>query len=200
MKKLLFLVVMALTMASCSTSSFVQDTNRLSYTHTERNSSQVVAPEANAEKAPIAAVTEKAAIKELVTKKVEAKTVKTPIKALVKKEGKVKVVKETKTIVPQVIKEQAKKVTSKLHKKQTSKVKSPDKKAQTTKGKSQLIALLLCIFLGGLGVHRFYLGYYGIGVIQLLTAGGLGVWALIDLIRIITGDLKPKDGRYSERL
>lgn len=200
MKKLLFLVVVALTMASCSTSSFVQDTNRLSYTHTERNSSQVVAPEVNAEKAPIAAVTEKAAVKEQVTKKVEAKAVKAPVKALVKKEGDVKVVKESKSVVPQAIKKQAEKVTSKFHKKQTSTVKSPDKKAETTGGKSQLIALILCIVAGGLGIHRFYLGYYGIGVIQLFTAGGLGVWALIDLIRIITGDLKPKNGRYSERL
>jgi len=66
--------------------------------------------------------------------------------------------------------------------------------------KSQLVALLLCIFLGGLGIHRFYLGYTGIGVIQLLTAGGFGVWALIDLIMIITGDLKPKDGEYDTTL
>ena len=67
-------------------------------------------------------------------------------------------------------------------------------------GKSQLIALLLCIFLGGLGIHRFYLGYTGIGVIQLLTAGGFGVWFIIDLIRIITGDLKPKNGDYDKKL
>ncbi len=60
--------------------------------------------------------------------------------------------------------------------------------------KSQLIALLLCLFVGGLGIHRFYLGYTTIGVIQLLTLGGLGIWVLIDLIRLITGDLKPKDG------
>ena len=60
--------------------------------------------------------------------------------------------------------------------------------------KSQLVALLLCIFVGVLGIHRFYLGYTGIGIIQLLTGGGLGVWTLVDLIMIITGDLKPKDG------
>ena len=53
-------------------------------------------------------------------------------------------------------------------------------------GKSQLIALLLCLFIGGIGIHRFYLGYTWQGVVQLLTLGGLGVWALIDLIRIIT--------------
>jgi len=50
-------------------------------------------------------------------------------------------------------------------------------------------ALLLCIFLGFLGAHRFYMGYTLIGVIQLLTLGGLGIWSLIDLIRIITGSL-----------
>ncbi|MBL0083830.1 MAG: TM2 domain-containing protein [Saprospiraceae bacterium] len=67
-------------------------------------------------------------------------------------------------------------------------------------GKSQLIALILVILVGGLGIHRFYLGYTTIGIIQLLTAGGCGIWALIDLIRIITGDLKPKDGEYAEKL
>lgn len=60
--------------------------------------------------------------------------------------------------------------------------------------KSQLTALLLVIFVGALGIHRFYLGYTTIGIIQLLTLGGCGIWALIDMIRIITGDLKPADG------
>ena len=67
-------------------------------------------------------------------------------------------------------------------------------------GKSQLIALLICFFVGGLGIHRFYLGYTWQGVVQLLTGGGCGIWALIDLIRIITGDLKPKDSEYSKTL
>ena len=67
-------------------------------------------------------------------------------------------------------------------------------------GKSQVIALILCILVGGLGIHRFYLGYTWQGVVQLLTAGGCGIWALIDLVRIITGDLKPKDGEYSTKL
>jgi len=66
--------------------------------------------------------------------------------------------------------------------------------------KSQLIALLLVLFVGGMGIHRFYLGYTWQGIVQLLTAGGCGVWALIDLIRIITGDLGPKDGSYSSTL
>ncbi len=67
-------------------------------------------------------------------------------------------------------------------------------------GKSQLVALLLAIFVGGIGIHRFYLGYTGIGIIQLLTAGGCGIWALIDLVRIITGDLQPNSGKYSKEL
>ena len=67
-------------------------------------------------------------------------------------------------------------------------------------GKSQIIALVLVVLLGGLGIHRFYLGYTAIGIIQLLTAGGCGIWAIIDLIRIITGDLQPKGGTYSETL
>lgn len=66
--------------------------------------------------------------------------------------------------------------------------------------KSQIVALILCFFLGGLGIHRFYLGYTWQGVVQLLTLGGCGIWALIDFIRIITGDLKPKDGGYDKTL
>ncbi len=67
-------------------------------------------------------------------------------------------------------------------------------------GKSQLVALILVIFVGAIGIHRFYLGYTAIGIIQLLTGGGCGIWALIDLIRIATGDLQPKNGSYSETL
>ena len=78
--------------------------------------------------------------------------------------------------------------------------KAVKKNADPGEGKSQLIALILCIFVGVLGIHRFYLGYTMEGVVQLLTAGGCGIWSLIDLVRIITGDLKPKDGDYTEKL
>ena len=57
-------------------------------------------------------------------------------------------------------------------------------------------ATLLCLFLGFLGFHRFYLGYTLIGIIQLLTGGGLMIWALIDFIRLITGSLVPKDSDW----
>lgn len=69
------------------------------------------------------------------------------------------------------------------------------KKAQKSDNpKSQWVALLLCWFVGVIGIHRFYLGYTTIGILQILTLGGLGIWTLIDLIMIITGSLKPKDG------
>ncbi|MBS7785788.1 TM2 domain-containing protein [Flavobacterium sp. CYK-55] len=67
-------------------------------------------------------------------------------------------------------------------------------------GKSQVMALILCALVGGIGIHRFYLGYIWQGIVQLLTLGGCGIWSLIDLIRIITGDLQPKDGSYSKTL
>ncbi|MDY0401597.1 MAG: TM2 domain-containing protein [Bacteroidales bacterium] len=47
-------------------------------------------------------------------------------------------------------------------------------------------------------MHRFYLGYTWQGIVQLLTLGGLGIWTLIDLIRIITRDLQPKSGHYTD--
>ena len=60
--------------------------------------------------------------------------------------------------------------------------------------KSKLTAILLCFFLGGLGIHRFYLGYTLIGVIQLLTFGGFLIWAIIDFIRLIIGSFKDSEG------
>jgi len=62
-------------------------------------------------------------------------------------------------------------------------------------GKEWLTTLLLCIFLGYLGIHRFYTGHTAIGIAQLLTLGGCGIWVLIDLILIVTGSYKAKDGR-----
>jgi TM2 domain-containing membrane protein YozV len=61
--------------------------------------------------------------------------------------------------------------------------------------KSKIVAALLCFFLGALGVHRFYLGYTKLGIFQIITCGGCGIWALIDFIQILTGGLKDSEGR-----
>ena len=61
--------------------------------------------------------------------------------------------------------------------------------------KSRLVALLLCFFLGYLGVHRFYVGKVGTGVLMIFTLGGLGIWYLIDLIMIAVGSFKDSNGR-----
>ncbi len=55
--------------------------------------------------------------------------------------------------------------------------------------------LLLCILLGGLGVHRFYVGKVGTGILMLITLGGLGIWSLIDLVLIATSNFKDKEGK-----
>jgi TM2 domain-containing membrane protein YozV len=54
--------------------------------------------------------------------------------------------------------------------------------------------ILLCFFLGGLGIHRFYVGKVGTGILQLITLGGLGIWVLIDFIMIVVGKFKDKQG------
>ncbi len=57
-----------------------------------------------------------------------------------------------------------------------------------------ITCLLLCWFLGVLGVHRFYSGHTALGVLQLLTLGGCGIWALIDFIIIVSGNFKDAQG------
>lgn len=66
-------------------------------------------------------------------------------------------------------------------------------------GKDWLTALLLCIFVGTLGIHRFYTKHTVIGVVQLLTFGGCGIWTLVDLIMIVTGSFKDADGNQLVR-
>lgn len=68
---------------------------------------------------------------------------------------------------------------------------------QSTGGSSEKsfsATLLLCLFLGSIGAHRFYVGKVGTGILMLITLGGLGIWTLIDIIRISTGSFTDKKG------
>ena len=61
--------------------------------------------------------------------------------------------------------------------------------------KSRLAALLLCWFLGVFGIHRFYVGKIGTGILWLVTLGILGIGVIFDLIVIAIGDFKDGTGK-----
>ena len=60
--------------------------------------------------------------------------------------------------------------------------------------KSKMTAALLCFFLGGWGAHRFYVGKTGTAILMFLTAGGCGIWSLIDFIMILCGSFTDDKG------
>lgn len=61
--------------------------------------------------------------------------------------------------------------------------------------KSFVATWLLAWLLGGLGIDRFYLGKIGTGILKLITGGGFGIWALVDLIITLTGNQRDKLGQ-----
>ncbi len=65
---------------------------------------------------------------------------------------------------------------------------------EQTSDKDWTTLLILSVLLGGLGVDRFYAGHIGLGVLKLLTIGGCGIWALIDIIMVVTGKFTDADG------
>ena len=69
----------------------------------------------------------------------------------------------------------------------------------TTSTTDWLTLFLLTFFVGVLGVHRFYVGKIGTGFLMLLTLGGLGVWFLVDLILVVTGQFTNKYGEKIPR-
>jgi hypothetical protein len=64
-----------------------------------------------------------------------------------------------------------------------------------TPQRSFVVALVLSILLGTLGIDRFYLGKVGTGIVKLLTFGGFGIWWLVDVILIATNAMTDKAGR-----
>ena len=65
---------------------------------------------------------------------------------------------------------------------------------ETISDKGFVPTILLCFFLGALGIHRFYVGKIGTGVLMLLTFGGFGIWAIVDFIMIVVGRFEDADG------
>ena len=75
----------------------------------------------------------------------------------------------------------------------------PEVPAGAEQSKDWMTTFLLCFFLGGLGVHRYYVGKIGTGILYTLTAGVFGIGYLIDFIKIICGKFTDKDGNYIQR-
>ncbi len=67
---------------------------------------------------------------------------------------------------------------------------------QAVSEKSKGTAAVLCFFLGALGVHRFYVGKIGTGILWLVTLGFCGIGEIVDFIMILCGSFTDKNGAY----
>lgn len=68
--------------------------------------------------------------------------------------------------------------------------------AASVSEKSGIACLLFLLLLGPFGLHRFYVGKIGTGILFLITAGGLGIWWLLDLIILIVGSFTDAGGNF----
>ncbi len=69
----------------------------------------------------------------------------------------------------------------------------------TESNKSRLVAFLLSFFLGWIGVHRFYVGKIGTGILWLFTGGCFGIGNFVDWIMILAGAFKDKEGNVLKK-
>jgi TM2 domain-containing membrane protein YozV len=192
--------IAAATLSSCSRSNYAFNATTPAYLGLEKI--KVAAPTAEAETKPIAtetagALSDKPLIFTHVAKKLIKHTVKTAIIApLVAAKMPV-----TDAVTSTIAKTS---YTHAEHKAVRHQVKQiiASHNSTTAEGKSQLVAVLLCFFLGGLGIHDFYMGKVGKGILQiflsLIIVGFILV--IIDFVRLLTGDLKPKDGDWAKKL
>ena len=65
--------------------------------------------------------------------------------------------------------------------------------------KDWMTTFLLCLFCGGLGIHRYYVGKIGTGILYTLTLGLFGIGYLVDFIKILCGKFTDKNGNYIQR-
>ncbi|MEN6306498.1 MAG: TM2 domain-containing protein [Anaerohalosphaeraceae bacterium] len=66
--------------------------------------------------------------------------------------------------------------------------------ADQVSSRNGIVCLLLAFFLGVLGIHRFYVGKIGTGILTLITLGIFGIWPLIDIIMLLLGKFTDSDG------
>lgn len=77
----------------------------------------------------------------------------------------------------------------------TPKPTTPHATPREKSDKDYLVTLLLSLFLGTLGMHRFYVGKIATGLLMMFTLGGIGIWALIDFIIVAVGGFTDKEGK-----